>query len=55
MGHSYGVGDPQEALKFFAEELEGVEKAALEFLKCVGATASEDPSAPKAVLSIGAR
>ena len=54
MGHSYGVGDPQEALTFFAEELEGVEQAALEFLKCVGATASKDPNAPKAVLSIGA-
>ena len=54
MGHSYGVGDPQEALKFFSEELEGVEQAALEFLKCSGATASKDPNAPKAVLSIGA-
>jgi D-serine deaminase-like pyridoxal phosphate-dependent protein len=54
MGHSYGVGDPQEALKFFAEELEGVEQGALEFLKCAGATASKDPNAPKVVLSIGA-
>jgi D-serine deaminase-like pyridoxal phosphate-dependent protein len=54
MGHSYGVGDPQEALKFFAEELEGVEQAALEFLKCTGVTSSSDPNAPKAVLSIGA-
>jgi D-serine deaminase-like pyridoxal phosphate-dependent protein len=54
MGHSYGVGDPQEALKFFAEELEGVEQAALEFLKCTGVTSSKDPNAAKAVLSIGA-
>jgi D-serine deaminase-like pyridoxal phosphate-dependent protein len=38
MGHSYSVGDPQEALKFFSEELQGVEQGALEFLKIVGAT-----------------
>lgn len=54
MGHSYGVGDPQEALKFFAEELGGVEQAALEFLKCSGGTGSTDPTAPKVTLSIGA-
>lgn len=54
MGHSYSVGDPQEALKFFSEELQGVEQGALEFLKIVGATASSDPKAPKVVLSIGA-
>jgi D-serine deaminase-like pyridoxal phosphate-dependent protein len=54
MGHSYGVGDPQEALKFFAEELEGVEQGALEFLKCVGVSGSKNPNAPKVVLSIGA-
>ena len=54
MGHSYGVGDPQEALKFFSEELTGVEQGALEFLKCAGASASEDADAPKVVPSIGA-
>ncbi|KAM0715849.1 hypothetical protein Q7P37_008363 [Cladosporium fusiforme] len=54
MGHSYGAGDPQEALKFFTEELQGLEQGALEFMKCTGATASRDATAPKVVLSLGA-
>lgn len=54
MGHSYGVGDPQEALKFFSEELQGLETGALEFLKCSGVSGSKDPNAPKVVLSLGA-
>lgn len=54
MGHSYGVGNPQEALRFFSDEIRGLEEAAIEILKCVGVSESKDPNAPKVVLSIGA-
>ncbi|OQO12519.1 hypothetical protein B0A48_03161 [Cryoendolithus antarcticus] len=54
MGHSYAVSSPQEALKAFSEELQGLEEGAIEFLKCTGAVASRDPDAPKMVLSLGA-
>lgn len=54
MGHSYGVSSPEEALKFMAEELQGLEEGAIEFLKCTGANISSDPNATKIVLSLGA-
>lgn len=54
MGNSYGVGNPQEALRFFSDELKGLEAGALEFLKCTGANETKDPKASKVVLSLGA-
>nr|OQO19209.1 hypothetical protein B0A51_13190 [Rachicladosporium sp. CCFEE 5018] len=54
MGHSYAVSSPAEALKAFSGELQGLEEAAIEFLKCAGAVASKDPDAPKMVLLLGA-
>ncbi|KAK6443634.1 hypothetical protein LTR95_000461 [Oleoguttula sp. CCFEE 5521] len=54
MGHSYAVSSPAEALKAFSGELQGLEEAAIEFLKCAGAVTSRNPDAPKMVLSLGA-
>lgn len=54
MGHSYGVNSPEEALKFMSEELEGLERGAIEFLKITGAHETKSPQADRVCLSIGA-
>lgn len=54
MGHSYGASSPEEALEFLAQEIQGLESAAIAFLKCSGAHASKGANATKAILSLGA-
>ncbi|KAK5126321.1 hypothetical protein LTR85_010557 [Meristemomyces frigidus] len=54
MGHSYSVSSPEEALKYMAAELEGLEEGAIEFLKITGAHETKSASATKVTLSLGA-
>jgi len=54
LGQSYGVSSPEEALRSLAEELEGLEKGAIECLKITGAHESKDEKTQKVVLSLGA-
>ena len=54
LGSSYSVSSPGEALKCFAEELEGLEEGAVAFLKVAGARGTSSGDAQKVVLSLGA-
>ncbi|KAK5173095.1 uncharacterized protein LTR77_003217 [Saxophila tyrrhenica] len=54
LGTSYGSSSPDEALQYMARELEGLEKGAISFLKCTGATPTQDGQIPKVTLSLGA-
>lgn len=53
LGSSYGVSSPEEALECMAQELEGLEKGALSYLKSAGITTTAS-DATKMSLSIGA-